>query len=34
VFNYEVLNDPHKACNLAKEAFDEAIVEIEQIEED
>jgi len=34
VFNYEVLNDPTKACNIAKEAFDEAIAEIEHIEED
>jgi len=34
VFNYEVLSDPTKACNLAKEAFDDAIAEIEHIEED
>jgi 14-3-3 protein epsilon len=29
-----VLNDPSKACNLAKSAFDEAISDIEHIEED
>lgn len=34
VFHYEVLNDPTKACNLAKDAFDDAISEIEHIEED
>ena len=31
VFYYEVLNDPSKACNLAKTAFDEAIGDIESI---
>lgn len=34
VFHYEVLNDPSKACNLAKQAFDDAIADIEHIEED
>jgi len=34
VFYYEVLNNPTKACELAKEAFDDAIAEIEHIEED
>lgn len=34
VFYYEVLNDPTKACNLAKQAFDDAIADIEHIEED
>ena len=34
VFYYEVLNDPSKACNLAKQAFDDAIADIEHIEED
>ncbi|EGR29467.1 hypothetical protein IMG5_155090 [Ichthyophthirius multifiliis] len=34
VFHYEVLNDPSKACNLAKTAFDEAIGDIESIQED
>ena len=34
VFYYEVLNDPAKACNLAKCAFDDAIADIEHIEED
>lgn len=34
VFCYEVMNDPSKACNLAKQAFDDAIADIEHIEED
>jgi len=34
VFNYEVLNEPTKACNLAKQAFDEAIADIEHLDED
>ena len=34
VFYYEVLNDPTKACNLAKSAFDDAIADIEHIEEE
>jgi len=34
VFYYEVLSEPSKACALAKQAFDEAIADIEQLEED
>eukprot|EP01017_Pseudomicrothorax_dubius_P000797 TRINITY_DN0_c264_g1_i11.p1 TRINITY_DN0_c264_g1~~TRINITY_DN0_c264_g1_i11.p1 ORF type:complete len:107 (+),score=46.14 TRINITY_DN0_c264_g1_i11:1-321(+) len=34
VFHYEVMNDPQKACQLAKKAFDEAIADIEQLEDD
>ena len=34
VFYYEVLNNPSKACELAKTAFDDAIADIEHIEED
>jgi len=34
VFYYEVLNDPQKACQLAKQAFDDAIADIEQLGED
>ena len=34
VFHYEVMNDPTKACQLAKEAFDQAISDIEELEED
>jgi 14-3-3 protein epsilon len=34
VFHYEVMNDPTKACQLAKEAFDQAITDIEQLDED
>lgn len=31
VFYYEILNSPDKACNLAKNAFDEAISELENL---
>lgn len=34
VFHYEVKNDPSTACQLAKRAFDDAIADIDQIEED
>lgn len=34
VFHYEVLNDPSKACTLAKTSFDDAIGDIERIQED
>ena len=34
VFHYEVKSDPSKACQLAKQAFDDAIADIDQIEED
>ena len=34
VFHYEVKNDPGYACQLAKKAFDDAIADIDQIEED
>ena len=34
VFHYETLNDPAKACNLAKQAFDDAIADIEHIDDD
>jgi len=29
VFYYEVLSEPQKACQLAKQAFDEAIADID-----
>lgn len=34
VFYYEVKNDPSVACQLAKKAFDDAIADIDQIEEE
>jgi len=34
VFYYEVMNEPTKACNLAKQAFDDAIADIEHLDED
>lgn len=34
VFYYEVINDPQKACTMAKKAFDDAIGDIEQLDED
>ncbi|XP_035827305.1 14-3-3 protein beta/alpha-like [Aplysia californica] len=33
VFYYEILNSPDKACNLAKEAFDEAISDLEKLQD-
>lgn len=34
VFYYEILQDPEKACDLAKEAFEEAIAELDSLKED
>jgi len=34
VFYYEILNQPSEACKLAKEAFDNAIAELDQLQED
>jgi len=34
VFYYEILNAPDKACQLAKQAFDEAIAELDTLNED
>ena len=34
VFHYEVKTDPKEACQLAKKAFDDAIADIDQIDED
>jgi len=34
VFNYEILNAPDKACQLAKQAFDDAIAELDTLSED
>jgi len=34
VFYYEILNSPEKACHLAKTAFDEAIAELDTLNED
>ena len=34
VFYYEVRNDPKTACKLAKQAFDDAIADIEKIDEE
>ncbi|XP_014785483.1 14-3-3 protein zeta/delta [Octopus bimaculoides] len=34
VFYYEILNAPEKACCLAKQAFDEAIAELDQLNEE
>lgn len=33
VFYYEILNSPDKACTLAKDAFDEAIQELEKLQD-
>ena len=34
VFYYEILNSPIRACELAKDAFDSAIDELDQLKED
>ena len=34
VFYYELLNDPTKACKLAKDSFDQAIAELDNLSED
>jgi hypothetical protein len=34
VFYYEILNSPELACTLAKMAFDEAIAELDTLNED
>jgi len=34
VFYYEILNTPERACRLAKQAFDDAIAELDTLNED
>jgi 14-3-3 protein epsilon len=34
VFNYEILNSPERACQLAKQAFDDAIAELDTLSEE
>merc|ERR1712139_538364 len=34
VFYYEILNSPDRACQLAKQAFDDAIAELDTLNED
>lgn len=34
VFYYEILNAPDRACHLAKQAFDDAIAELDTLNED
>ncbi|XP_031121985.1 14-3-3 protein 9-like isoform X2 [Ipomoea triloba] len=34
VFYYEIMNSPERACHLAKQAFDEAISELDTLNED
>lgn len=34
VFYYEILNSPDRACRLAKQAFDEAIAELDSLSEE
>merc|ERR1712150_375227 len=34
VFYYEILNSPDRACNLAKKAFDDAIAELDTLNEE
>ena len=34
VFYYEILNAPDKACQIAKQAFDDAIAELDTLSEE
>jgi len=34
VFYYEIYNEPPKACDMAKKAFDDAITELDQLQDD
>ncbi|XP_033724796.1 LOW QUALITY PROTEIN: 14-3-3-like protein [Pecten maximus] len=34
VFYYEIINEPQKACHLAKAAFDEAIAELDTLDQE
>jgi 14-3-3 protein epsilon len=34
VFYYEILNSPDQACHLAKQAFDDAIAELDTLSEE
>ena len=34
VFQYEVLNNPEEACNLASQAFEQAIVDLDNVSEE
>jgi hypothetical protein len=34
VFYYEITNQPEEACSIAKQAFDEAIAELDSLKED
>jgi len=34
VFHYEIFNNPERACQLAKQAFDDAIAELDNLSED
>lgn len=34
VFFYEILSEPEKACKMAKEAFDDAIADLDTLDEE
>eukprot|EP00745_Piridium_sociabile_P037781 TRINITY_DN68896_c1_g1_i1.p1 TRINITY_DN68896_c1_g1~~TRINITY_DN68896_c1_g1_i1.p1 ORF type:complete len:254 (-),score=31.04 TRINITY_DN68896_c1_g1_i1:98-859(-) len=34
VFHYEILNNPEEACKMARQAFEEAIAELDNVSED
>merc|ERR1712151_704576 len=34
VFHYEILNSPDQACQIAKQAFDDAIAELDTLNEE
>jgi len=34
VFYYEIKNDSNKACKMARDAFDEAIADLDNVDDD
>ena len=34
MFHYEVLNNPDEACKMARQAFEDAIAELDNVSED
>jgi 14-3-3 protein epsilon len=34
IISYEILNSPDRACHLAKQAFDDAIAELDTLSEE
>jgi len=34
VFYYEIMQNPEKACGMARQAFDEAIADLDNVDDD